>query len=981
MLASTTPSAVCRLVRSGRVWLCDDDLGVSRAVAYALAQDARGYLWVGTEDGPALFDGLAWSTPASLSALGGRVTKAFAATSDGRLWLGTDGAGLAAVDLAATPYQVAAHLDQTRGLPSARVHTLCHAGDAGADGGRVWVGTHDGLTLVRGDRVERVLTTRDGLPSATVWGLCRDPHGRLWVATKGGLAVLDRTGRALRTPLRGAGAARAATTGVHAVCCDARGRVWVALVDGDLLCADATEGTGTGSLRLRPIHATGARVRALCSDARGRLWIGTSAGALVLEDDAVRGAWTVADGLPAKEVWALCADGEGRVWASTMAGLALLEDRAVPARAPVPSSERPPAPVYALAADHQGRMWLGTEGGLVTVDRTTERPLPLPPLPPALAHETVWALELDQCGHLWVGTDRDGLLCIDPASGALRAHVTLAKHAPVLCLEGERRLWAGLTGRGVVGVDVETGVVTHRIGTAEGLPDAHVQGLALDARGRLWAATWAGGLACLDPARGVVLHTLSLGDAHAHHALLDLTRDVAGTLWVATAGGGLVGVDPEGDGGRGAVVRALTTREGLPSDIVYACRAEPRGPGEGTHLWLGTRRGVARWTPDTERCLTLGRSLGLPGDECNSHALFLAAPATSSAAPATSSAASATSSAADDAAGSARLWVGTVQGAGIVALDKIPEEVPPCAVHLTGLTVMGQERIVPSGADLEIEDSDYDLAVAYGAVTFTAAAQVVYRAQLVGLEAAWSAPTPQRVARYTNLRPGAYTFRVAARNWGGQWSAPVEVPFRIVRNRAAREMEEALERERIDKEVAQATAALFERLATLDGLTGLLNRRALDERLVQEVERARRHGHPLAVALADIDHFKRINDTYGHLTGDEVLKAVARLCQAGVRGGDSVGRYGGEEIALLLPETTARAGVALCERMRRGVETYDWNSIAPGLQVTLSIGLAARPDAPPPATLLADADTHLYRAKQGGRNRTSSVASACERAS
>jgi len=163
--------------------------------------------------------------------------------------------------------------------------------------------------------------------------------GRLWVGTKGGLAVLDRTGRVLRTRLRGAGAARAATTGVHAVCCDARGRVWVALVGGDILRADATEGTGV--VRLRPIHATGARVRALCPDARGRLWIGTSAGALVLDDDTMRGAWTVADGLPVKEVWALCADGEGRVWASTMAGLALVEDRAVPARAPAPSPERP----------------------------------------------------------------------------------------------------------------------------------------------------------------------------------------------------------------------------------------------------------------------------------------------------------------------------------------------------------------------------------------------------------------------------------------------------------------------------------------------------------------------------------------------------------------------------------------------------------------------------------------------------------------
>jgi len=227
-----------------------------------------------------------------------------------------------------------------------------------------------------------------------------------------------------------------------------------------------------------------------------------------------------------------------------------------------------------------------------------------------------------------------------------------------------------------------------------------------------------------------------------------------------------------------------------------------------------------------------------------------------------------------------------------------------------------------------------------------------------------------RFARYTNLRSGAYTFRVAARDWGGQWSAPVEASFRVVRNRAARAMEDALERERIDKEVALATAAVFERLALQDGLTDLLNRRALDERLAQEVEHVRLHGHPLTVALGDIDHFKRINDTYGRQIGDEVLKAVARLCHATARGGDSVGRYGGGEIALLLPETTATEGLAVCERLRRAIEDHDWASLAPGLRVTISIGLSDRPDAPHPAALLADADAHLYWAKQGGRNRT-----------
>jgi len=579
-------------------------------------------------------------------------------------------------------------------------------------------------------------------------------------------------------------------------------------------------------------------------------------------------------------------------------------------------------------------VWLGGEDGVAALDPTTDRPAPVP-APAALAGRLIWALRCDQRGRLWAGTDSDGLLCVDPDSGAIQAHLTLARHVSVLCLEGERRLWAAFSGYGVVCLDIDTGAVLHRVGVAEGLPGADVQAVQLDAAGQLWIGTWGGWLARINPERGAVTDTRHLGDDGTPRPVSDLSLDASGLLWVSTYGGGLLCLDPARDGG--TIVRALTVADGLPSDLLYACLVDPR-----RHIWLGTRHGVARYTLATGRCLTLGRSLGLPSEECNGHALCL------------------------DQRG--HLWVGTVGSVGVVAAEKIAADVPPCPVHLTGLTVMGRER--EPAPDLEIEDSDYDLVFSYGAVTFTAAPQVVYRAQLVGLEEAWSPPTPQRVARYTNLRPGDYTFRVAARNWGGQWSAPVEASFRVVRNRQAQEMEVALERERIDKEVALATAAVFERLALQDGLTGLLNRRALDERLAQEVERARRHGHPLTVALGDIDHFKRINDTFGHQVGDEVLKAVARLCQATARGGDSVGRYGGEEIALLLPETTATEGVAVCERLRRAIAGHDWASLAPGLRVTISIGLSDRPDTPHPAALLADADAHLYRAKQSGRNRT-----------
>ncbi len=594
--------------------------------------------------------------------------------------------------------------------------------------------------------------------------------------------------------------------------------------------------------------------------------------------------------------------------------------------------------MFACQSDGLGRMWIASEQGIIAVDEGDAGPAAVPLLPDAVAGQMVWALRRDQRGRLWVGTDRAGVLCLDPATGTVLAHLATSSRVLALCLEGDRHLWVSVGGAGLLCVDVDTYRMVHRVGRAEGLPHEVVNGLHADGAGQLWAGTWSGEMALLDTRRGAVVATLTLNDAYAQRPVIDLTGDARrGCLWVATYGGGLVRVDPA----RRAVTGITTTREGAPSDILYSCLVDPHGD-----LWLGTPRGVARYTPDEGRWVVVGRGLGLPAEECNARALHLD--------------------------GQARLWAGTVGGVGLVDTERVSAEVPPCPLYLTGLTIMGHDRALTP--DLEIEDSDYDLVFAYGAIAFTAPHQVAYRVQLVGLEGDWSPPTPHRFARYTNLRPGAYTFRVAARDWGGRWSAPVEVPFRVIRNRQARELEETLERERIDKEVAQATAAVFERLALQDGLTGLLNRRALDERLAQEVERARRHGHPLTMALADVDHFKRINDTFGHQVGDEALKAVARLCQATVRGGDSVGRYGGEEIALVLPETTATEGVAVCERLRRIIEGHDWAALAPGLRVTISIGLSDRPDAPHPAALLADADAHLYQAKQSGRNRTCGAA-------
>ena len=179
-----------------------------------------------------------------------------------------------------------------------------------------------------------------------------------------------------------------------------------------------------------------------------------------------------------------------------------------------------------------------------------------------------------------------------------------------------------------------------------------------------------------------------------------------------------------------------------------------------------------------------------------------------------------------------------------------------------------------------------------------------------------------------------------------------------------------------DEEKALLVARLREQAAELerqtreDALTGLFNRRHLDTLLCTEWERALRFGRALTVAMADLDHFKEVNDRFSHAVGDEVLRTVARILRENTRGVDVVARYGGEEFCLVLVETRADEAARLCDRLRELIASYDWAAIRPGLSLTVSIGVAGLHEgADAPDALLAAADVRLYAAKHAGRNR------------
>lgn len=192
-----------------------------------------------------------------------------------------------------------------------------------------------------------------------------------------------------------------------------------------------------------------------------------------------------------------------------------------------------------------------------------------------------------------------------------------------------------------------------------------------------------------------------------------------------------------------------------------------------------------------------------------------------------------------------------------------------------------------------------------------------------------------------------------------------------LRREVARLTEDVARRQLERTELQQVIHELTE-LSLRDPLTGLFNRRGLDERLIEEFARARRYGAPLSLIMIDIDHFKRVNDRHGHAVGDLAIGHVAKLLTRGRRASDITARYGGEELVLLLPHTPLEGAMSLAERLRYQVELTPYKAGGADDHLTASFGVAIyERSMREPGDLIAAADRALYRSKRDGRNRVS----------
>jgi diguanylate cyclase (GGDEF)-like protein len=647
-------------------------------------------------------------------------------------------------------------------------------------------------------------------------------------------------------------------------------------------------------------------------------------------------------------------DRRGALWIGSSAGL----DRWIPAadRFTAPQVTRfrrgdesgfEAESVAAILEDRRGTIWVATIGGGLIAFSAEEAARPQPRFvshqpnrddPTSIASDAVLSLMEDSSGNLWVGTYRGLHRVLNPAS--LPSSFKRYQHDR----ENPRTLSAD-----------------------------SVEAIAEDTNGMLWVGTYSG-LNRFDPRTAAV--TRYMPDARrrgsmTHEFIYDIHVDRKGRVWIATWGGGLCLFEPGSQ-----TFRNWGTREGLPGETI---RDVAEG-GDGA-IWLATTRGLASLNVESDRIGVLTVRDGLHTDDLFSLAW----------------------------SGDGRLLAGGAGG--LTSFDPqsliIDRDPPP--VVLTGFRLLNER--VPIGGESVLSESitllsklvlrhhDYLFAIDFAALTFSRPEKARYAYRLENLHGEWiSVDATGRRAVFSNVPPGDYVFRVRAANADGVWNergatvalsvlppwwqtwwarsaalllliaAAAAIPLiRLKRQRAISAM--------LELKVAERTADLEEANRQLDAasrtdpLTQLPNRRHFTESAEEQLTIHRRYGRPFCIALCDVDHFKSVNDTWGHDAGDAVLKTVASVLRRSVRESDLVARWGGEEFIVLLPECSVGDAARVAEIMRRSIADTPVDLGETVIRVSMTIGVSEAAEGMTLDRLAARADAALYEGKRSGRNR------------
>jgi len=958
--------------------------GLPHSVTTAVVQDRRGLVWIGTMGGLVRYDGFRmqlFDAQGKGTDLPDAYVRSLLALPDGGVLVGTNAGGLARFDPVANRFR--SYPTGGGGTSDRKIYSLAADGTSGA-----WIATDRGLDHLdlAHDTITHVDTGHAAAPRN--FSVLQDRQGDLWLGNDRGLFVRRRgTQDFVRAPATDDAAAatvlRNQTWALHE---DAAGRLWVGSGQAGAAYRD-TNGHWQAVPGFSPAPAQGnfATVRAFAESGDGTEWIGTDGNGVLsyrAGDPAVRHIAHDAaqpSSLPGDSIRGLLHDATGNLWVATDLGVAHTNTRArmVCTLLPSPLDARglADANVHAILVDRRQRIWLGLGNGqidLIDPDAGTIRHLQLDG---PQEHRDVQAFAEMPDGTIWVGTQ--GLARIAPDTLAITSNVEprLASQPVLSMRQVDGSLLLG-TYVGVYRYTPTTGALEHFRHDASDPTSLASDTVREIARvdGRIWYGT-TGGISVADRAdanRG--FRNLSERDGSTGSLPQDYIGSIAtdpdGGLWVATFGG--VAHLPSSRIDGVPRFRVLGTREGLSSDKVNAVLPDAHG-----HVWASLSNGVSMIDRASGKVYNLGARDGL---HIPSYIYIAAARAPDGA-----------------------LMFGGLGGLTIVrdpdataAAEPVPA--PSITAARIGGIHMAPGALPAAGEPIHLDGDSRSLRVGFAVLDYRALLETRYSYRMEGFDEGWTdvpAGSPPS-AVYTNLPHGEYTLQLRASTRGMrpvtvESTYPVMVAPRwyetlwlrllvlllgalliiavihlrtLLLRRQAKRLQRQIDARTRDLQEANAR---LDQLAGTDELTGVYNRRRFLELAAGVCELA--GDGDACLAVLDLDRFKQINDGHGHLAGDAVIRAVTDIIVGQCGPTDLVGRYGGEELVICMPDCDADRAVRAAERIRDALAASAVHYHDHAIRVTTSIGVAAIRRGESVEQWLSRADAALYEAKRRGRDR------------
>lgn len=962
--------------------------GMPPSIVTALAQDHRGLIWVGTMVGLARYDGYRTQVFDSRGSVGKRLPDAYVrcllTLPDRGLLIGTNAGGLVRFDPDTASFQT--YPLGKGGTSDRKIYALAddHAGG-------VWIATDGGLDHLdlRSNRIVQLKTGGD--TARRNFSVMQDRAGNLWLGNDHGLFVRYAGSRNFVRPGHASGvAATVLNNQIWALDEDDAGRLWAGSGQAGAVYRD-TDGSWhavpgfSGYLR----GSQQATVRHFLPLASGRMWIATDGSGVLsyapgeAKVRTIKHDAAIDSSLPGDSVRDLLQDRSGNIWVATDLGVANTNPNAREAFSVLPSpltqNTLSESSVRAVHVDSRGLIWLGLGSGRIDmIDLKAGRMAHLQ-LGGSQIHRDVQSFVESADGAIWVGTQ--GLARIDPKTLKIRSSMVPAlENVPVLTLQRDgARLLIG-TYDGVYRYNLRTHALDHIRHDPKDpgslVSDTIRQIAHID--GSWWYAT---------------THGISIAsNSYARHGFRNLTHhaddpsslpqdyissvllDPRQRLWISSFGG-VATVDhfvPDAPWR----FSNIGMNQGLHSDKVSSVLSDDLG-----HVWVGTSNGISRIDDDTLAVSNLG-----PRDGLHIPSYLYAGAAARTA--------------------DGELLFGGLGGLTVIRPQWKAPTVTPAPLEVTNAVV--NEQALPfgqlplDGDAIRLGQHGRNLRLDFALLDYQTPKQTAYSYRMDGLDDDWvTLPLgAMPSATYTNLPNGKYRLHLRAITRGmhprtvktvvqiqiePRWyetlpskimAALLLIGFVVLlvqlRTLYLRRQSQQLQRQ-IDEQTRDLRAAnrRLDELAATDGLTGAYNRRRFMELAAQQ--HAQAGDGSICIALFDLDRFKQINDTYGHLAGDAVIRTTIEVIKQHTRQRDLVGRYGGEEFVLCLPETNLQQAMETVERIRSALARTSVLHEGKTIAVTVSIGVAELQAGESLEQWLSRADAAMYEAKHRGRNRSTTA--------